>query len=68
MALTFVAIREQDPVPDHSKVYDRDGLFLLVNPNGSKLWWWRYRIDGKEKLMALGEYPLGKRPVFPAGV
>ncbi|MGA9671394.1 MAG: tyrosine-type recombinase/integrase, partial [Terracidiphilus sp.] len=23
----------------------------------SKLWRWRYRADGKEKLMALGEYP-----------
>ncbi len=40
------------------KIYDREGLFLLVNPSGSKLWRWRYRFDGKEKLMALGEYPL----------
>jgi integrase len=39
------------------KAYDRDGLFLLVNPNGSKLWRWRYRFDRREKLMALGEYP-----------
>ena len=39
-------------------MYDRDGLFLLVNPGGSKLWRWRYRFDGKEKMMALGEYPL----------
>jgi hypothetical protein len=23
-----------------------------------KLWRWRYRFDGKEKMMALGEYPL----------
>ena len=26
-------------------------------PAGSKLWRWRYWADGKEKLMALGEYP-----------
>jgi len=31
---------------------------LLVRPGGSKLWRWRYVVDGKEKLMALGEYPL----------
>ena len=36
--------------------YDREGLFFLVNPSGSKLWRWRYRFDGKEKLMALGEH------------
>jgi hypothetical protein len=24
----------------------------------AKLWRWRYRFDGKEKMMALGEYPL----------
>ena len=39
-------------------VCHRDGLFLLVNPSGSKLWRWRHRFDQKEKLMALGEYPV----------
>ena len=36
---------------------DEKGLYLQVNPTGSKLWQWKYRIDGKEKLMALGNYP-----------
>ena len=40
------------------KLYDRDGLFLLVNPGGSKLWRWRHRVDGKERLMTFGAYPL----------
>ncbi len=39
-------------------MYDREGLFLLINPSASKLWRWRYKFEGKEKLMALGEYPL----------
>ena len=26
-------------------------------PTGGKLWRWKYRFDGKEKLMALGSYP-----------
>jgi hypothetical protein len=58
MALTDTAIRGTKPGQKSFKVYDRNGLFLLVNPGGSKLWRWRYRFDGKEKLMALGEYPL----------
>lgn len=36
---------------------DGNGLFLLINPNGAKLWRFKYRVAGKEKLMALGEYP-----------
>jgi integrase len=39
------------------KIADERGLFLLVNPSGSKLWRLKYRIDGKEKLLALGAYP-----------
>jgi hypothetical protein len=58
MALTDTAIRQSKPGKKPYKIYDRDGLFLLVNPGGSKLWRWRYRFEGKEKLMALGEYPL----------
>jgi integrase len=36
---------------------DERGLFLLVNPNGSKLWRFRYRFNDKEKLLGLGSYP-----------
>ena len=32
--------------------------FCLSILAGSKLWRWRYRVDQKEKLMALGEYPV----------
>lgn len=39
------------------KLADEKGLFLLVNPNGSKYWRLKYRIAGKEKLLALGVYP-----------
>jgi integrase len=58
MALTDTAIRGAKPGMKPFKLYDREGLFLLVNPSASKLWRWRYKFDGKEKLMALGEYPL----------
>lgn len=58
MSLTDTAIRTVKRSTKPFKMYDSDGLFLLVNPGGSKLWRWRYRFEGKEKLMALGEYPL----------
>jgi integrase len=58
MPLSDTAIRSLKPGDRPYKVYDRHGLFLLVNPGGSKLWRWKYRFDGKEKLMALGEYPV----------
>jgi len=57
IALTDALIRARKPATNPYKIYDREGLFLLVNPSGSKLWRWRYRADGKERLMALGEYP-----------
>lgn len=56
MPLSDIAVRTLKPRERAYKVYDRDGLFLLVNPGGSKLWRWRYRFNLNEKLMALGEY------------
>lgn len=58
MPLSDAAIRALKPGEKPYKTYDRDGLFVLVNPGGSKLWRWRYFFGGKEKLMALGEYPI----------
>lgn len=39
------------------KLTDSHRLFLLVTPNGSKLWKWSYQFDGKQKTMAFGDYP-----------
>ena len=39
------------------KLSDARGLQLHVTPQGSKLWRWAYRFDGKQKLMALDTYP-----------
>ena len=59
MALTDTEIRGAKPLEDKAyKLYDRDGLFALVKKNGSKLWRFKYSFQGKEKLMALGEYPV----------
>jgi hypothetical protein len=57
MPLTEVAIRNAKPREKPYKVGDTLGLFLLVQPSGGKLWRVKYRIDGKEKKLAIGIYP-----------
>lgn len=36
---------------------DGRGMYLVVTPSGGRLWRYKYRFEGKEKLMALGQYP-----------
>jgi len=55
--LTDLAIRNTRPTDKPIKLTDSHGLYIEIRPNGSKLWRYRYRIDGKENLFALGEYP-----------
>jgi hypothetical protein len=52
MALTDTAIKKLKADGKPIKVADERGLFLLVKPSGAKLWHWKYRFQGKEKLMA----------------
>ncbi len=53
-----VAFRSAKPREKPFKLSDGGGLFLLVQPNGAKLWRLAYRFDGKQKLLALGAYPI----------
>lgn len=39
------------------KLFDGGGLFLLVEPRGSKLWRYKYRFEGKAKTISFGAYP-----------
>ena len=57
MSLTDTAIKKAKPGEKPVKLSDGKGLYLLVNPVGSKLWRWKYRFLGKEKVMSLGAYP-----------
>jgi integrase len=56
MALTDVQIRKVLPGGKPQKLFDAGGLFLLVQPTGSKLWRLKYRLGGKERLLALGAF------------
>ncbi|MFD1040821.1 tyrosine-type recombinase/integrase [Pseudoxanthomonas kaohsiungensis] len=55
--LTDTRIRNAKRADKPYKLTDGAGLFLAVQPTGSKCWRYRYRIDGRENLFALGEYP-----------
>lgn len=57
MALTDTKIKTAKPREKAYKLADERGLFLLINPNGSKYWRFKYRFGGKEKLLAIGVYP-----------
>src|SRR5258706_14977855 len=56
--LTDTAVKGAKSGEKPRKLMDEKGLFLLVNPKGSRLWRFRYRFNDKEKLLALGSYPL----------
>ena len=57
MALTDTAIRTAKPGPKAKKMADGGGLYLLINPNGSRWWRFDYRFGGKRKTLSMGVYP-----------
>ncbi|HUW37668.1 MAG TPA: integrase arm-type DNA-binding domain-containing protein [Rhodocyclaceae bacterium] len=61
-ALSDVAVRNAKPavrdgLKADRKVHDGRGLYLLVKANGAKHWRLKYHLAGRERLLALGEYP-----------
>lgn len=55
--LTDTKVKTLKPEAKAYKAADGGGLYLLVNPSGSKLWRLKYRINGVEKVLAIGAYP-----------
>ena len=58
MALTDIQIRRAKPQEKPYTLSDGLGLALLINPDGSKGWRFRYRFNDKAKLMSFGSYSL----------
>lgn len=58
MKLTDLACKGAKPENKPYKKFDGGGLYLLVKPNGLKLWQLKYRYLNKEKTLSLGMYPL----------
>lgn len=57
MALSNFAVRSAKPRTKRYRLSDGDGLYLLVQPNESKLWQLRYKLRGKENVLSFGRYP-----------
>lgn len=57
MPLTDTAVRNAKKREKPYKMGDALGLFLLVQPSDGKLWRFKYRFDGREKKLGLGNYP-----------
>lgn len=57
MSLNDTKIRTLKPSAKPFKASDSHGMYLLVNPGGSRLWYLKYRINGKESRLGLCAYP-----------
>jgi len=57
MALTDTKIKNAVPKEKPYRLSDSHGLYVEVQPNGSKYWRLKYRFAGKEKRLAIGVYP-----------
>lgn len=60
MALTDTAVRNARPKSKPYKLADGGGMYILVTPSGAKYWRWKFRFAGREKVLAIGVYPITK--------
>jgi integrase len=57
MPLSDTAVRSAKPREKAYKLSDEKGLYLQVDPNGSKFWRLKYRFADRERKLCLGRYP-----------
>lgn len=57
MPLTDTAVRNAKGAERQFKIADGGGLYVLVQPNGTRLWRMDYRFNGKRLTLAIGRYP-----------
>jgi hypothetical protein len=56
-ALSDARIRAAKPKEKGYKLFDSLGLYMKIEPTGGRLWRFKYKINGVEKLLSLGLYP-----------
>lgn len=57
MPLSDAKVRAAKPAEKQYRLSDEKGLYLQVDPKGSRYWRMAYRFNGKQKTLALGVYP-----------
>ena len=55
--LTAAAFKAARPKDRPYKMHDGNGLFVIIRPNGSKWWRFRYKLFGKTKELSMGIFP-----------
>ena len=55
--LTDIQVKALKPGEKLYRVKDGDGLFVVTSPSGGKWFEFRYRYQGKDKTLNLGQYP-----------
>lgn len=55
--LTAASVSRAKPKEKPYKLSDRDGLYLLVEPTGGRVWRMNYRIHDKQKTITFGRWP-----------
>jgi integrase len=56
--LTEAQVRNTKPAEKPRKLFDAGGLYLELRPNGARYWRFKYYINGVEKRVSLGVYPV----------
>lgn len=55
--LTAASVSRAKPKDKSYKLSDRDGLYLLIEPSGSRVWRMNYRMHGKQRTITFGRWP-----------
>lgn len=55
--LTDTDIANAEPSNSNRKLYDKNGLYLLIKTTGGKLWRFKYQYAGSEQSVTFGTYP-----------
>lgn len=55
--LTVPKIKNAEIKEKEYKLFDSDGLYIRIKPSGKKLFYFRYKLNKKDRSMAFGSFP-----------
>ncbi len=57
MALAELEVEKAKATDKPQKLSDGGGMYLQVQPDGAKYWRMNYRVEGRQKTLAIGVHP-----------